>query len=264
MRALIDNLDIYYEIHGRGPPLLLIHGLGSSTRDWELQRDYFASGFQVIVFDVRGHGRSGKPPGPYSVRQFAADTVGLLRQLGTAPAHVVGLSMGGMIAFQLALDAPELVGTLTIVNSGPEVVARTWQQRLQLRQRRFILRFLGMRALGRMLARRLLPAPEHAALRQTFEDRWAENDPRAYRDTFAALLGWSVLDRIHEIRCPTLVLGSQFDYTSVTDKRAYVARMPNASLVLLPDSRHAAPVERPQLFNVELERFLAAHSAALP
>jgi pimeloyl-ACP methyl ester carboxylesterase len=263
LRTIIEGVEIHYEIHGQGPPLLLIHGLGSSTRDWEFQREHFAARFQVIAFDVRGHGQSGKPPGPYSIRQFAADAAGLLRQLGTAPAHVVGLSMGGMIAFQLALDAPDLVRTLTIVNSGPEVVVRSWQQRLQLLQRRFILRWLGMRAMGRLLARRLLPAPEHATLRQTFEDRWAENDARAYRDAFSALIGWSVSDRVHEIRCPTLVLASEFDYTSVSDKRAWVARMPNASLVVLPDSRHAVPVERPQLFNAALDRFLAARNAPL-
>jgi len=118
-----DGVNLYYEEQGSGPPLLFIHGLGSSARDWDQQIPEFSSrGYRVIAFDLRGHGQSDKPPGPYTLPLFAADTAALLERLGVDPAnpaHVVGVSLGGGVAFQLAIDRPALVKTLTIVNSAP-------------------------------------------------------------------------------------------------------------------------------------------------
>ena len=94
--------------------------------------------------------------------------------------HVVGISMGGMIAFQLAVDAPELVRSLVIVNSGPAMPIKTLAQRMVIWSRIAIVRIRGMRKMGEVLATRLLPKPEHAAERAQFIERWAANDPRAY------------------------------------------------------------------------------------
>jgi len=211
----------------------------------------------VVVFDVRGHGRSDKPPGPYSVPLFAQDAAALIRALEAAPAHVVGISMGGMIALQLAVDEPALVRSLVVVNSGPELVVRTFRERLMILQRFLIVRLLGMRKMGEVLSQRLFPRPDQAPLRQMFVERWAENDPRAYREAMRALVGWSVADRLGDIRCPTLVIASDQDYTPVSAKEAYVARMPNARLVVIPDAHHAVTVERPEEFNQALLDFLA-------
>ncbi len=255
-RLQLKDISLYYEVAGEGDPVVFIHGLGSSTRDWEYQVPFFAQRFRVIVFDVRGHGRSDKPPGPYSVPMFAQDTAALIRALEAAPAHVVGISMGGMIAFQLAVDEPELVRSLVVVNSGPEVVARTLQERLQILQRFLIVRLLGMRKMGEVLSKRLFPNPDQAQLRKIFVERWAENDPRAYREAMRALVGWSVADRLSEIRCPTLVIASDQDYTPVSAKEAYVSRIPNARLVVIPNAHHAVTVERPEAFNQILLDFL--------
>ena len=111
----VHGIDLYYEVHGAGQPVLLIHGLGSSTRDWDLQVPALAARFKVITFDVRGHARSEKPKQRYSVKLFADDTAALIRALDIAPVHVIGISMGGMIAFQLAVDSPGLVRSLVIV-----------------------------------------------------------------------------------------------------------------------------------------------------
>jgi len=254
-RLRIRDAALHYESLGRGPPLLFIHGLGSSVRDWEAQRAFFSLHFRVIAFDLRGHGRSDKPPGPYSILGFAADTAELIRWLGLGPTHIVGLSMGGMIAFQLAVSAPELVQSLVIVNSGPEFILG----KLQIVQRKLIVRLLGMRKMGKVLSKRLFPKPEQAGLRQRFVDRWAENDPRAYLDALQALIGWTVVDRLDAIRCPTLVIASDQDYTPLAVKAAYAAKMPQAELSIIRDSRHMLPVERPDAFNQVLMGFLSKH-----
>ncbi|MCD4699829.1 MAG: alpha/beta hydrolase [Phycisphaerae bacterium] len=253
----VGDIDLHYETTREGQPLLFIHGLGSSTRDWELQVPFFSPDYQVVTYDVRGHGRSDNPPGPYSIPLFAGDTVELIRSLGIAPAHVVGISMGGMSAFQLAVDEPELVKSLVIVNSGPELILHTFKERMQFFQRLMIVRLLGMRKMGEVLSARLLPKPEHQDLRREFVERWAQNDKRAYLDSMRALVGWSVSEHLTEINTPTLVVAADDDYSPVSAKEAYVARMPRAELVVIPDSRHATPVEQPEAFNKAVAAFLA-------
>jgi 3-oxoadipate enol-lactonase len=249
VKARIQDIDVHFETQGTGEPLLLIHGLGSSTEDWEPQIADFAAHFRVITYDVRGHGRTDKPRARYSIRQFADDAAALLQHLDAAPAHILGISMGGMIALQLAVDHPKMVKSLTIVNSGPELVLRTWKQRIAIYSRFAIVRLMGMRKMGEMLATRLLPGPAHAAARDTFVERWARNDPDAYLRALRALIGWSVTPRLGSIRVPTLILAADQDYTPVPFKEEYTAKIPGARLVVVPDSRHMLPVERPAEFN---------------
>lgn len=258
--ARVRDLDVYYEVHGEGnaEPLLLIHGLGSSTEDWEPQVSFFARRYKVVTYDVRGHGRTDKPKALYSVRLFSEDAAALIQHLGLGGAHVMGISMGGMIALQLVADHPHLVRSLTIVNSGPELVLRTLKQKVAIYQRFAIVRLMGMRKMGEVLSSALLPMPEHADARRTFVERWARNNPRAYLRSLRALIGWSVTDRLGAITCPTLVVGADQDYTPVEFKRAYTDKIPNARLVVIPASRHMLPVERPAEFNEAVLGFLSA------
>lgn len=254
-----NNINLYYEVHGDGQPLLFIHGLGSSERDWELQVPEFSKTYQVITFDLRGHGQSDKPAEPYSISMFASDTAGLIKALGVESAHVVGLSLGGGVAFQLAIDSPALVRTMVIVNSAPELVVRNFKDRLGIWQRFAVVRLLGMRRMGEVLSKRLFPKAEQAHLRMTFVERWAENDSRAYQNAMRAMIGWSVMDKLGSIRCPTLVVSADQDYTPVALKEAYTKSIPNAQLVVIPDAHHATPVEQPEKFNAALKDFLTKH-----
>ncbi len=258
-QMMSNEIQLYYERQGQGPPLLFIHGLGSSTRDWEFQVGPFTANYQVITFDLRGHGRSDKPPGPYTLPMFTADTAGLLKGLGLDAVHVVGISLGGGIAFQLALDHPGLVKTLTIVNSAPAMGGSREDAQAEVERRVAIVQQVGMRAMGEVLGPNLFPGPEHAALRQTFAERWAENDPQAYIAATRSMVGWSVLDQIGSIQCPTLVIAADQDYTPVASKEAYIQLMPHAELVVIPDAHHAVPVENPEAFNAVLATFLAQH-----
>jgi pimeloyl-ACP methyl ester carboxylesterase len=263
-RLRINGIDLYFEVMGQGQPVLFIHGLGSSSRDWEPQTACFARRYQVVTFDLRGHGQSEKPPGPYSMPLFASDAAELLKALGLAPAHVVGISLGGMIALQLAADSPALVRSLVIANAGPEYVVRTLKERWQVASRLLMVRLLGMRRLGEVLGKRLFPKPGQIALRQLFAKRWAENDPRAYLASMHAIIGWSVTDRLAGIGVPTLVVAADQDYTPVAVKAACVARMPRAELIVIQDSRHATPVEHPTPFNEATMAFLSRQEPSTP
>ncbi len=262
--ASIHGIKLHYESAGEGDPVLFIHGLGSSVLDWEYQIPAFAPSYRAIAMDVRGHGRSEKPAGPYSVQQFASDAVELLRALDAAPAHVVGLSMGGMIAFQMGVDAPGAVRSLTIINSGPEMILRTPEQRAAIEARYEIVRAQGMRPLAKAIAGPLFPKPEQSALRQRFEDHIAANEPTAYLDSLTAINGWSVSERIGAIVCPVLIVASDQDYTPVEWKRLYASQIPKARVAVIEDSRHAAPLDQPELLNHLVLEFIRSSGLRQP
>lgn len=252
------KIQMYYEACGQGVPLLLIHGLGSSSRDWELQISHFAKHFKVIAIDLRGHGQSDKPPGPYSMSLFVEDIACLLKELDSFPTHVAGISLGGMVAFQLALDFPSLVKKMVIVNSVPDLIPQNLSDRLDYWQRLIIVRFFGMEKIGQALADRLFTKVGQEDLREIFIRRWAENHKPSYRAALKAAYGWSVRERLGEIRVPTLVISADGDYFSTADKEAYTALIPGARLVVIENSKHALPAEKPEEFNRVVEGFLLA------
>ncbi len=252
----LGKIKIYYEIHGQGEPLLLIHGLGSSSQDWEMQLSEFSNHFQVITIDLRGHGRSSKPPGPYSIPLFAEDTIRLIRALDLTSVHIVGISLGGMVAFQLVLDCPEVVRSLVIVNSVPELIAHNFKDRISYWQRLLIVRLFGLEKMGQVLAERFFTEPEQEEIRKLFVSRWADNHKPSYLASLKAAYGWSVLDRLGEIQAPTLVIGAEGDYFSNAEKEHYTRLLPNAELTIIKDTRHALPAESPAEFNRIVEEFL--------
>jgi 3-oxoadipate enol-lactonase len=251
-----DGCSLHYEEYGQGAPLLLMHGLGSSCQDWEYQIPALAAHYRVIVMDIRGHGRSDKPRERYTIAGFSADVEALIDHLQLGPVHFVGLSMGGMIGFQLAVDHPHLLKSLCIVNSGPQVKIQSASDVLQWAKRWGLGRLLSMSTIGKGLGQNLFPKPEQADLRRKIAERWGQNDKRAYLASFDAIVGWGVQERLGRITCPTLIISADRDYTPVAIKQAYVELIPNARLVVIHDSRHATPLDKPGEFNRVLLEFI--------
>ncbi|MBN1142062.1 MAG: alpha/beta hydrolase [Deltaproteobacteria bacterium] len=251
-----EGVDLHYRSEGAGQPLLLIHGLGGSTLDWEFQRSFLSGRFHLILADLRGHGRSGRPTTGYTIPSFASDTAALLTSLSLPPTHVVGISLGGMVAFQLALDCPHLVSSLVIVNSLPGLPSGSLRQHWELGQRLLVTRLLGMGWMARVLAKRLFPKEGQKGLRELFERRWAANDPRVYTATLLGLKGWSVLERLSSLTAPTLVVAGERDFIPLAFKQAYAKRIREGRLAVIGDSGHATPVDQPAAFNTLLAEFL--------
>jgi len=252
-----DDCSLHYEEYGQGEPVLLLHGLGSSCQDWEYQIPALARQYRVIAMDMRGHGRSDKPPRPYSIKGMSADVEALIEHLRLGPVHVVGLSMGGMIGFQLAVDQPNLLKSLCIVNSAPQVKVRSPGDVWQWARRWTLSRLVSMETLGKALGKLLFPRPEQADLRRKMAERWGRNDKRAYLASFDAIVGWGVEDRLGRISCPTLIVAADHDYTPVSLKQAYVRQIAKGRLVVIENSRHATPLDQPERFNATLLEFMA-------
>ena len=255
---MVNGVEMHYDRVGSGPPLLWLHGLGASARDWEDQVGHFQDRFDQIVPDLRGHGRSEKPGGPYSIEGFASDVAGLIEQLGVGPVVVIGISLGGMVGFQLVADRPDLLTHLVAVNALPSFETVRVSQRIQLAIRKLITRRLSMEKIGEVLSKRLFVDADMEGQRARMVRRWAENDKSAYQATFKAILDWpGVKEEVAATEIPITVINSDLDYLAPEDKQPYIDAMPTAEAILISDAHHAVPMERPERFNNVLEAALS-------
>jgi 3-oxoadipate enol-lactonase len=255
-----NGINTYYEITGSGEPLIFVHGLGSSTRDWEHQVEFFSKKYQVITYDLRGHGKTDKPAGPYTIKLFAADAAALIKALGIGLAHIGGISLGGMIVFQLLVDQPQLFKSAIITNCLTNTVATSFPMRYELTKRRIIFKIMPFAKMGEVIGKTILPGPEHEETRKIFLSRFIENDPKAYYEAFLSVFNWSVTEYLSSVKCPVLVISSEFDNTPVAAKKPFVKLMPNAKLAVIKDAHHGVNIECPDKFNETVMNFLSSLS----
>lgn len=172
--------------------------------------------------------------------------------------------MGGMIGFQLGVDRPELLKSLCIVNSGPEVKAKSPRDYIEIAKRWSLSRLLSLDTIAKALGKLLFPKPEQEELRQKILVRWPQNDKRAYLASLDAIIGWGCGNTWRGSAVRHLVVTADRDYTPVAQKQAYVDEMSNARLLVIEDSRHATPLDQPEHFNSSLLAFLAEVEQAAP
>lgn len=259
----INDAELYYERTGAGPPLLMIHGLGSSGDDWAFQRDAFARTHTLILADLRGSGRSSKPHGPYSIAGFAADLWALLDALGIDAAALLGFSLGGAVAFEMALLRPTRVRRLIVCNTLASYRTDTWHKWIEAHLQLVLVRLLGLRRAARLIARRMFPHGDQAPKRQRVVDVVGANPRRAYLDTVHALIGWSAIERLAALHMPVLIIAAEHDYTPLEEKRAELQHFPQAELVVIAGSRHGTPFDAIDEFNALVLDFLSADAALL-
>lgn len=256
----INNVQLYFEQVGNWQSerevVLLIHGLGSSHRDWEYQVEALVPHYKVLLVDLRGHGQSDKPNMPYSIPMFAKDVAAMVTALALREIHVIGHSMGGMVAFQLTLDHPHLVKSLSIINSAPRVGFPAFRNRFNFFMRSLSVKWFGMSKLSVSLAKTLFPKQEQDTLRKIFIQRWCENDPQAYRNSLKAFHDWNVMAQLPEINCPTLIITGDRDYTPVAYKKFYIRFIKHSHLVVIEDSGHLTPLDQAQHCSQALIDFL--------
>jgi 3-oxoadipate enol-lactonase len=246
----IGQTQIHFEEAGAGSAILFLHGLGSCGQDWLLQMPVFAARFHVIAPDLHGHGQTDKPHGQVSIVQMTRDVYELLDALNVTRAHVVGLSLGGCVAQQLALDFPARVRSLTLVNTFANFDLGTPGNAIPLAFRMGILGVLGLPAQARFVAARLFPKPEQAELRALAAERIAANDMATYTRLLLAIRAFDVTHRLSEIACPTLVIAGDRDTTVPLRAKTFLAQhIPGARFELVADSGHATPIDQPDVLS---------------
>ncbi|MDO6595544.1 alpha/beta hydrolase [Oceanihabitans sp. 2_MG-2023] len=252
----VNDIELDYEDTGKGNVILFLHGLGSTKKDWDAQVPFFSKTHRVITVDLRGHGDSTKPLDAYSVALMTEDVKQFLDRLHIKKATVVGFSMGGAVAFEMASKLPEYIENLVIVNSGPDFNDMGKIGEDLLKNRTAFLETKGIALLAKEISFNMFPEAHQIDMRNKFEERCKKNDYNAYYKTFVTLMDWGLGDRIKNITIRTLVVASDMDYTPVSFKEKYVNKLQNASLVVINNSRHGVVIDQPDIFNTTLQKFL--------
>ncbi len=259
----VDGLNIYYEIHGEGKPLVMIMGLGVDSSWWPPEViEGLARHFQVVIFDNRGAGRSSKPRVKYTIRDMAEDTVKLMDYLGIDRAHILGVSMGGMIAQEIALTFPERVEKLVLVVTTPGL--RCGEPP-------------GPEAMEHLLLDRSSIPPEvliRKTLEALFPKAWLEENmdkvsrlaeralryvmPQyAYERQLEAVMEFDAWDRVHNINKAVLVIGGGADIILPPKNSVVLAeRIPGARLVIYEGAGHGLILQEADRFVSDVVSFL--------
>lgn len=254
-KVVSNGIQIYYEIHGAGEPLVLISGIGYSLWQWHKMVPYLAEHVQVITFDNRGAGQTDKPTGPYSAQMLAADTAGLLDALGIEKAVIMGHSMGGFIAQAMALDFPEKIGRLILCSTnfgGPHHIPITPEAIAVLSDTTSdpLTRFTN--------GLKVSTAPYWADNNPVVVKEWIEwrvanpMDVAAYQAQMAIGLGLipeeaAFEKKLSRISVPTLILFGEHDKVVPPENAELIQKQIRGSQVaIIPDAGHFFPIEAPE------------------
>lgn len=261
-----NGQSLYYEVHGEGEPLLCVMGLASDTLAWALQVPVFAGRHRTVVFDNRDVGRSSMADGPYGLTDMAGDALALADTLELESFHLLGVSMGGAIAQELALTAPERVRTVTLavtwVSGGAYAreLSRVWATRVRKLSREEHVNELMLLT----LSERFYENPEAVA----FVRRMMLSNPHPQRpEAFARQLDASsrhdTRDRLGSLSLPVHVIGAEHDIlVPVWKSRELVELIPGAELSVVEAAPHSVNLERADEFNRAVLEFIGEHSPA--
>ena len=258
--AFVENQGarIYWDEHGQGEAILLIMGLGVTSQMWHRTRPLLAKQFRTLAFDNRGVGQSDVPPGPYSIPLMASDAAAVLDAAKIESAHVFGISMGGMIAQELALQNAKRVRSLILgcTSAGGPTAVRADQEAAQM-----------LMARGKMTTEEALEAPvpfiyDRATPRERIDEdiairrRWFPR-PEAYAAQLQGILAWESYSRISAVRVPTLVIHGESDRLIPPGNGRLIAeRIPGAKLVMIPDASHLFVTDQPEASHNAILNFL--------
>jgi pimeloyl-ACP methyl ester carboxylesterase len=243
-----DGVDIYYEVHGSGPPLLLTHGYSSTSAMWQGQIAALSKHHTLIVWDMRGHGQSDYPadPAAYSEALTVGDMAALLDQAGADHAIIGGLSLGGYMSLAFVRAYPERVRALLIIDTGPgfkkDEARDAWNKRAHETGDRFERE--GLEVL-KSLSRE----------RSSVVHRDASGLARAARGMLTQRDA-GVIETLPHIKVPALVVVGADDTPFLAASDYMAAKIPGAKKVVIPAAGHAANIDQPQAFIDAVVPFL--------
>jgi pimeloyl-ACP methyl ester carboxylesterase len=243
-----EGVGLYYEIHGEGPVILLTHGYSATSEMWRGQIGPLSQRHKLVIWDMRGHGRSGYPddPAAYSEAATVADMAALLDAVGARKAIIGGLSLGGYMSLAFHRKHPERVLALLIIDTGPgfrkDEARAAWNQRALETARNFETDGLA----------RLKSRSREAA---TSTHRNAQGLALAARGMLAQRDA-EVIDSLPGIRVPSLVVVGAEDKPFLAAADYMAAKIPGAEKVVVPAAGHAVNLDQPEAFNAAVGRFL--------
>jgi 3-oxoadipate enol-lactonase len=256
-----EGVKIYWEETGQGQPVLLIMGLGWASYMWHRTRAVLAAKYRVITFDNRGVGRSDVPPGPYPIATMASDAAAVLDAAGVQSAHIYGISMGGMISQEFALQYPERVQSLILgcTAAGGPAALQPAPEVIQVLMRRGMTPQEAIEAIDPFIydsgtSRELIDQDQKLRL------EWYPT-AEGYLSQLQGIMAWEAYSRLAEIAAPTLVIHGEGDQLIPAANAKLIAdRIPQAKLVMIPRASHIFPTDQPKVAEETVLAFLAAQA----
>ncbi|MFX1243215.1 MAG: alpha/beta fold hydrolase [Promethearchaeota archaeon] len=261
----VDDINIYYEIHGEGYPFVLLRGLSSSLNSWPpYSIVQFSKQFKIILFDNRGAGRTDIPDGNYSAKMMADDTIGLMDALDIKKTHILGFSMGGCIAQEIVLNYPKRVSKLILTSSwcGPSHGIPPISEVNPFLKMTPLLKEGKIEQMAKILTESLFPEnykKNNPRIIEKVIENYMNNTPSlkgfqgqsAYVDTF------DTFDRLPEIKIPTLILhGTEDQILPVENAKILAERIPSAELILIENTGHGMNIQENKLWTQKVLDFL--------
>jgi pimeloyl-ACP methyl ester carboxylesterase len=259
--SFVENqgAKIYWDEQGSGEPLLLIMGLSYPSYMWHRTRPVLAKNYRTIAFDNRGVGQSDVPPGVYSIPLMASDAAAVLDAAGVENAHVFGVSMGGMIAQEFALQYPKRVRSLILgctASGGPHAI-QAEAAALQTLMRQGMTPEEAKEAIIPFIYDVATPREridEDMAIRM----KWYPT-PQGYMSQLQGIIAWEAYSRIAQITAPALVIHGETDrLVPAANSRLIAERLPHAKLVLIPHASHIFETDQPGAAHQAIVDFLAS------
>jgi 3-oxoadipate enol-lactonase len=250
-----NGVDIWYEVVGDGPAMVLVHANPFDHDLWMYQTAHFSTWFKVIGIDIRGYGRSAKVATPYALKDMCDDVVGVMRDLGIERAVLCGCSVGSVIAILLGLDHPDKFDALILVGAN-SAASSNYQNRI-LGYRRNLADY-HIKHLRELVA----PAFAESRIGRHLLNMWVEREPRlkgeAIAQVFMAGNHTDTTDRLPTMKVPTLVINGEFDNSLPAGART-ASLVPWAVHQVLPGTGHACCIEDPAGFDRLVIYFLQVH-----
>lgn len=264
-KAGVNGIDVCYRVQGEGEPLVLIMGFGGGHYAWFFQTRAFKKYYQVVTFDSRGVGKTDKPSEPYTVKTMADDAIGLMDYLGVGKAHILGVSMGGAVAQEVAISYPERVDKLILGSTyagGEEVgeVAVEMQEALGLGDgfSREDVRSVDIMKFATCVTSLSFKKRLYRMILVPLSKRWVRSVGfDGLMGQFEASASCDTLDRLDVIEAPTLVItGTEDRVVPPRSSDVIARRIPRAKLVKVEGGSHAFHLEMSGRFNREVLSFL--------
>jgi 3-oxoadipate enol-lactonase len=251
----VNGTEIAYEIHGQGEPLLMLHGAGVPHGQFQPQYDSLGAKFRLIVPDVRGHGESAKSSAHYSMQQFADDMVALLDSLGIDKTLILGHSMGGTIAQQMAVDQPERVKALALAETNYGIKSAPmlyWTVKLMDP----VSRMIGIKRLAGLSVKQF--SANSPQLKPFMEAAFQQHidDPDNFWNISQANNEFDGKGQLARIQCPTLILIAEKNRATHGMAKYMAEHIPNAQLVTIPNAGHMLNWDNADAFNKTVIEFL--------
>lgn len=259
----INSASLYYEETGTGSETVFFgHGLLFSLRMFDNIVDVLKDRYRCIRFDFRGQGKSEVTKNGYDIDSLTEDARALMENMDCAPCHFIGFSMGGFVGLRLATRYPELLKSLTLIDtSADEESQKTVREYTMLN---FIARWIGLgvvhkKIMATIFGSEFLTDPDRKSIRQTWKDYLLANDRVGVTRAVKGVIHRSGITASHlsTIACPTLILVGEEDHATIPKhSRAMHEHIPGSKLELIPRSGHMSPIEEPDLVNKAVADFL--------